>query len=67
MTKKLNDLNKMKLGDEYVIKDTDDTIAQLFDGKVRFLKLAYTMQDKNGVQMEISLKHEDYQEHEEDD
>lgn len=48
-----------KLGEE-VSKEELGDIADIFTGKVRMLKITYTIQDEEGVTMDSSLIHKDY-------
>jgi hypothetical protein len=56
---------KKKLGEE-VTKEEMGVLENIFTGKIRLMKITYTVQDEDGVTMDASLIHKDYI-HEEDD
>jgi len=49
-----------KLGQEVTKEELGD-LADVFTGKVRMLKITYTIQDEEGVTMDSRLMHKDYQ------
>lgn len=48
-----------KLGEEVDRKELG-IMEELFTGKIRLLKITYTIQDEEGVTMDSSLIHKDY-------
>lgn len=66
-TKLLKDYH---LGEEIAEKDLAIFFGELgkcFNNPVKLVAVQWTIQDSDGVQMDYSLKHKDYIEHEEDE
>jgi hypothetical protein len=55
-----------KLGDEISKEELGD-MKDIFTGKVRLLKITYTIQDEDGVTMNVKLMHKDYEAEDEEE
>ena len=55
----MKQLKDMKLGDE-LQKGMLGEFENLFEGKIRLMKITYTFQDKNAITADVKLEHKDY-------